>query len=546
MNETILLKPASPAPAVGVSPKSERLSTECLEQAGRRLRLFSAIVAGIVFFVLLQDHVLVYVVGWGAPHEFERLRLIQAGLVLLSLGVWVLGRSGWLRPRSLLYVGLVYEVVGAFLVALQSWVNGTLVQDQLLVISWLCVWIVMFPLIVPMTPGKNIVASFASATTAPLLLLCCLAMGHPAPPAQKLVASFLPNYMSAAMAIVPAYLIYKLNTSVSAGEKKIREMGSYQLVKLLGKGGMGEVWQAEHRMIARPAAIKIVHPNALEEGTPEDRASLLRRFEQEARATAALHSPHTVSLYDFGTTEDGTFYYAMELLVGLDLDSLVARFGPVPPARAAFILRQICDSLAEAHHSGMIHRDIKPANIYLCRLGLEHDFVKVLDFGLVAKAKGCQREKAAQITAANSIVGTPHYMSPEMAEGNMEIDGRADIYAVGCVGYWLLTGALVFDEDTPMKILLSHIRKPPMRPSERLGREIPRQLEDLVLQCLEKDPRNRPLNALGLSRSLHACPLPDRWTEYDAREWWKQNLSDMAAKNVETASVPTTVLKAHA
>src|SRR6185436_8038121 len=201
---------------------------------------------------------------------------------------------------------------------------------------------------------------------------------------------------------------------------------------------------------------------------------------------AALSSPHTIQLFDFGATNDGTFYYVMELLIGRDLESLIREFGPMPADRAVFLLRQVCHSLADAHARGLIHRDIKPANIYVCRNGLEYDFVKVLDFGLV-KFKG---PDAVRLTAehAGQTSGTPAYMAPEIILGEADVDRRADVYALGCVAYFLLTGQLVFEADSPMKMLMQHMHARPVPPSQRSELPIPRELDELVLACLEKDP----------------------------------------------------------
>jgi serine/threonine-protein kinase len=538
----MLLRPGSSG--AGTTP---RVSTEYERTVAQRLGIFAAVIAGVVSTVFVVLFVLIETLGWKTPPHADEAHVVQGALVALSLGVFAVSRSRRLSPGTVVLVGLVYEVAGAFLVALQSWLIGALIQDHLLNISWLCVWIVMFPLLVPATPRSNIVASFASATMAPLCFLFRVVSGkEPHPGAQKLFVSFFPNYMAAAMAIVPAVLLHRLGHSLHAAEKRLKELGSYQLVEMLGRGGMGEVWRAEHRMLAREAAVKIVH---LEDETAEAREHMLRRFEVEARATASLHSPHTVSLYDFGISSEGTFYYVMELLYGLDLESLVSRFGPVPPARAVHIMKQACASLAEAHAAGMVHRDIKPANIYLCRLGLEHDWVKILDFGLVASAKGCtsctKDGSKGRLTAANTIVGTPSFMAPEMAEGRPDIDGRADIYALGCVAYWLLTGTLVFDgpDKTPMKILMDHVGTPPEPPSKRLGRPLPAALEAVLLRCLEKDPRNRPPSASELARQLDACALEDAWDAERAHGWWKENLADLAAPVVDAHALSSTVTR---
>ncbi len=252
----------------------------------------------------------------------------------------------------------------------------------------------------------------------------------------------------------------------------------------------------------------------------------MRRFEREARATAALSSPHTIQLFDYGLTDDGTFYYVMELLTGRDLETLVREFGPLPAERAMFLLRQVCHSLADAHARGLVHRDIKPANIYVCRMGLDYDFAKVLDFGLV-KFKGGGAAGDSLLTAEQHTSGTPAYMAPEVILGDTDVDRRADVYALGCVAYYLLTGQLVFEADTPMKMLMHHVQSRPVPPSQRTELRIPRELDELVLSCLEKDPNKRPQNAEELFRLACGCTSCETWSQEAASLWWQTHLPDL-------------------
>jgi hypothetical protein len=298
-------------------------------------------------------------------------------------------------------------------------------------------------------------------------------------------------------------------------------LGQYQLVEKLGSGGMGEVWRAKHRMLARPAAIKLIRPEVLgmEDRSMADLA--LRRFEREAQATAALTSPHSVMIYDFGISDEGTFYYVMELLDGLDLDSLVVRFGPTPASRALRFLEQACSSLSDAHHQGLIHRDIKPANLFTCRMGQRFDFIKVLDFGLV-KTEG-PTDGEGQLTQVGVTTGTPAFMAPEQALGQA-VDARTDVYALGCVGYWLLTGQLVFDSNNPTAMVLDHVKSSPTLPSQRIEGGVPEDLEAVIMACLEKDPDRRPGSAQELSDQLEGCGDWGAWTNDQAEHWWKMKL----------------------
>lgn len=303
-----------------------------------------------------------------------------------------------------------------------------------------------------------------------------------------------------------------------------RKYGSYVLVDPLGKGGMGQVWRARHEMLGRVAAVKLIRWEML--GADEERArQFLRRFEREARATSRLRSPHTVAVYDYGVAADGTFYYAMELLEGLNLEELVRRHGPVPPERAVHFLAQACDSLAEAHAQGLIHRDVKPANLYACRLGLQHDFIKVLDFGLVKPIPGSGLLETS-LTIDGTALGSPAFMPPEVAEGKRTIDARADLYALGCVAYWLLTGQYVFDGDSPLHVIARHLTAAPPPPSSRTTAPIPPALESLVLECLGKDPAGRPAGARELLQRLRGLDLGAAWTPERAEAWWAEHEPD--------------------
>jgi serine/threonine-protein kinase len=276
-------------------------------------------------------------------------------------------------------------------------------------------------------------------------------------------------------------------------------------------------------MLARPAAIKLMRPSLIGAERTGMSGELQRRFEREAQATARLRSPHTVELFDFGVAADGSFYYAMELLDGIDANTLVKQYGPLPPERAVYLLRQVCHSLSEADSCGLVHRDIKPANIFLCLYGEEHDFVKVLDFGLV-KALEDGADRGRDLSREHSVHGTPAFMAPEQAMGSAQVDGRADIYATGCVAYWLLTGKLVFTADTPMALLMHHVQRPPTPPSTRTELPIPVALDSLIIECLAKDPADRPQSAKELSRRLDAAlDGTSLWTEDRARQWWTQH-----------------------
>jgi len=284
---------------------------------------------------------------------------------------------------------------------------------------------------------------------------------------------------------------------------------------------MGEVWRADHRLLARPAAIKLIKPEMIGGGDPVAAHDFMRSFEREAQITAGLRSTHTVVLYDFGMTADGAFYYVMELLDGRDLHTLVKDFGPLDPARVANLLEQVCDSLAEAHEKGLVHRDIKPANIQVCRMGTRYDFVKVLDFGL-ARAHTRRGASSPERESAITVIGTPSYVAPETATGDA-VDARADLYSLGCVAYWLLTGRPVFDASTSAELVLMHVEREVEPVSARAEQQIPPELEAIVLSCLEKNPDDRPQSAEDLARRLSETGLAEQWTQRRARDWWQTN-----------------------
>jgi len=315
--------------------------------------------------------------------------------------------------------------------------------------------------------------------------------------------------------VLVSHIVRRLGQQVS----RAREMGSYRIGELLGKGGMGEVYRATHLMLARPAAIKLIRSDMLGESLRE-RESLVQRFEREARETAALRSTHTIGVYDFGLTEDGDFYYVMELLEGMSLEQMVREFGPVEPARTVYLLRQVCHSLGEAHARGLVHRDVKPANIFACRLGPDHDFIKVLDFGLVK-----HRTDETTLTLEDAIVGTPGYMAPEIALGLSDADGRADLYSLGCVAHFLLTGQPVFSADTPLAQVLAHVHHAPVPPSARSEFEISAEFDELILKCLAKDPTARFSSAAEVSERLSAAVSTDLWTPHAARTWWERHMA---------------------
>jgi serine/threonine protein kinase len=446
------------------------------------------------------------------------LRIGLVGLsVVAALALHLAISRRKLSPARALDLGTVFEVANGLVLSVLF--HAASLTPGVEVHGWspVAVWIFIYPLIVPTAPRRVVLASVSTALMEPLGVWANILAGAANPGLLALIQQFAPTLMACALAPVAADICYGLTMEV----KRAREMGAYRLIERLGHGGMGEVWRAQHRMLARPAAIKLIRPRSL--GSDRSYAlELAKRFEREAQATAALRSPHTIVVYDYGVAADGTFHYVMELLDGYSLQALVARFGPLPPERAVHMLMQACHSLAEAHAAGMVHRDIKPANLFVCRLGLEVDFVKVLDFGLV-KTQWPRMHGAEDLTKEGAFTGTPAFMPPEVAVGKEPIDGRADIYALGCVAYWLLTGKKVFEGGNAMQMVIDHVRTRPTPVSHRTDQPIPAGLERLVMRCLEKEPAARPANARQLARDLAAIGLAEAWTEERARRWWLEH-----------------------
>jgi serine/threonine protein kinase len=295
--------------------------------------------------------------------------------------------------------------------------------------------------------------------------------------------------------------------------EEAQQLGQYSLEERVGEGGMGEVYRASHLLLRRPTAVKLLRSDHV------DGPSIVR-FEREVQLTSRLTHPNTSAIYDYGRTPEGRFYYAMEYLDGVNLEQLIHVTGALPPARVIHILRQVCASLAEAHRSGLIHRDIKPANVVLCERGGIQDFVKVVDFGLV---KDIVAETDPNVSSANTITGTPLYLSPEAIRAPETVDGRSDLYAVGALGYYLLTGTPLFQSANVMEICNHQMNTAPQSPSERIGKAQPHDLEAVILQCLEKNPATRPQDAEAVCEALAACEDAKHWSTAEAAKWWSAN-----------------------
>jgi hypothetical protein len=457
-------------------------------------------------------------------HWVPALASIVGGLVVAGLA-----GSSRLSWQAKMHLGLVFEVLGSYGIALSMYVGAERFADtpivfQALSPSWVAIWMLVYSIVVPAPPGRALVALLVSATAPAVTLAMSLeraGLSHVLPPGTFFLIHVFPYFI----VVLLAYACARIMVTLGADVSRARELGSYRLIERLGSGGMGEVWRASHQLLAREAAIKFIRPESIRGTSAGESDALLRRFELEAQATASLTSEHTVELYDFGISNDGAFYSVMELLEGLDLERLVRRFDALPPARVVHLLVQVCESLEEAHRHGLVHRDVKPANIHVGRSGVRHDFVKVLDFGLVSHRRPVSPAATSELrlTLPEHVLGTPASMAPEVALGHA-IDGRSDLYGLGCVAFWLLTGRQVFEGSSALEVVSKHVHVAPDPPSRHAPGALPPELDALVLRCLEKSPERRPPTAREVGRLLRAVPLRDTWSEESAEAWWREHV----------------------
>lgn len=510
---------------IGIAGKSTlglglttELPDDLLEAAVKRIQRVAMLIGVLAGSSVIGNTILFYFFDALAPLPATAVVVRLIGVLDAALMVAV-ARSPRISRKLTCDIGLSFEIWAAYVISSTELIMLIEVGITPGTISSVVIWMMLFRLVIPATPIKAAVTSLLSAAMIiPAVYTAEMATKTTLPPAAAW-GQVATATLAAMLAILASRWVYKMGTAVHAA----RQMGAYKLERRLGAGGMGEVWEASHRMLKRPAAIKLIRPERIGPSDTAGAQATLHRFEQEAQVTATLSSPHTVQLYDFGVTSDGAFYYVMELLQGLDLETLIEHHGPIPAERAVHFLKQACHSLADAHEVGLTHRDIKPANIFVCRLGREYDWVKVLDFGLVKLADEVQSD-ALKLTQEGLAAGTPAYMAPELSGvGGAEVGPRTDLYMLGCVGYWLLTGALVFDGQSAIEMISAHIHSTPVRPSARTEIPIPPALDDLIIKCLAKKPEDRPQSALELLNSLEQLENRDAWTQVRAQRWWQRH-----------------------
>jgi hypothetical protein len=432
--------------------------------------------------------------------------------VAISVLLFLAARSERFRPQSVTDLGCAYLLLLSLLLGFVRHSQISSPSELARHVAPAVIPILAFGALIPAAQAKSLAVLLGAAAMDPLAMFMMRTQNRYS--ASELVLLLASPVCAAIVAHSIARVVHRLNARVV----KAREVGSYRLVERLGEGGMAEVWRADHRMLARPAAIKLIRPKVLIRNGPREAERLLRLFTREVQTTASLSSPHTIQVYDFGVTREGAFYYVMELLDGIDLQTLVERYGPQSSERVVYLLIQACHSLREAHERNFVHRDVKPANIFVCSLGGEHDFVKVLDFGLVLD----RQPTAEELEDDRHFIGTPAVMAPEMLRFGSPVDARADIYALGCVAYWLLTGVRVFEATTLHDMLVMHAHQKPAPPSRRIGRPVHEALEAVVMACLDKNPNRRPQTARELQEILESLKFDDPWNERRAADWWHE------------------------
>jgi len=439
--------------------------------------------------------------------------LLHGATLVVSLAAWQLCRRGPALSTGLLEtidaaaVALVLVGFAAQALMVPPAFAGEVAHSLVLIFTNM---VILRAVVVPSTAART---TGVSALAAVPIAVAFLRL--PLPPGLDPVVSWNDRFWSGlwtACAVVVAALVSHVIYGLRREIQKARHLGQYTLEEKLGEGGMGSVCRARHAMLRRPTAIKLLPPERSSEAA-------LVRFEREVQLTASLSHPNTVSIFDYGRTPDGIFYYAMEYLDGMDLDALVREDGPQPPARVAQVLQQVASALVEAHGIGLIHRDIKPENVILCERGGIPDVAKVVDFGLVL---ALEPASGARLTQDNVVQGTPLYLSPEAIRAPDAVDARSDLYGLGAVGYYLVTGTHVFGGATTVEVCSHHLHSLPVPPSERLGRPVPAGLERLILACLEKDPERRPGSAAELRDALQDLDDVGRWGEREARAWWER------------------------
>ena len=502
-----------PTPATVGSTFEAELRTAMWRRARAALAVgtaISALMNVLVRYVLQRPEPL------DTPYSFLIPNVYLAYIAIFGLGLALVWRDWWSARTVALIVLAVWIASGALDVALTAVLYP---EEQVFygaaLFLFLAAALLPWPLGFQVTLGLVFTLLFPVAAAVAASVVPEVSAFWEAQTETSLGQVILDQAIGVGvLAAVSVYItrtLYTMRRQLHAASR----LGNYVIEGELGKGGMGKVYRAQHAMIRRPTAVKVMEAQAAR--SPE----ALARFEREVQLSATLSHPNTISIYDFGRSEDATFYYVMEYLDGVDLQRLVEKYGPLSAERTAYILKQVCGSLAEAHSRGIIHRDLKPSNIFLTERGGLHDFVKVLDFGLAKQMRSDPDD--VKLTQVGSVFGTPLFMAPETAAEH-EVDHRADQYSIGCVAYWMLTGRPPFEGTSPYDVIAKHLKVEPRPPSEVSELFITKALDDILLKCLAKSAGDRFPDMHGLANALERLDFDEPWSDDRAREWWSLHM----------------------
>jgi serine/threonine-protein kinase len=493
-------------------PVRAELPRELSRESRGRVRV-AALIGVLAYTVFLAF----WPLRLGGATPLERTLALANDLVGLGLCAALGLVASWraVPDRAVFAIALDVEVIVCVVVSVAAPWAAFVRTGHVFSLTWVVPVIILFPLVVPTPPRTTLVVSIVCALTMPVGIALLAARGLIVVAARDVISAGVSGAVAVVIAMIAARAVYGAARQRAAAES----VGSYDLIERLGQGGMGEVWRARHAFLARDAAVKLILPEQLQ-GRTEAREEVVKRFTHEAQVTAGLHSPHTVELFDFGVAADGRLFYAMELLDGLNAEHFVYRFGAVEPRRVVHWLTQVCHSLGEAHAHGVVHRDLKPANLFLCRFGRDVDFVKVLDFGL---ARPVSETAEQRLTSPGVRLGSPGWMAPEQVFG-LPTDARTDVYALGCIAWWLLAGRKPFEADSSGELMRLHASVPRPVFAEQCPQPVSSRLAALVSGCLAKDPSDRPADADRLAAALDDCLDGERWTASEAQDWWREHL----------------------
>jgi serine/threonine-protein kinase len=494
-------------------PKRELAASPHLTGETYALLRYRLRAAAAILLVGFGAFYIKHVVGVFAGEPLDIALLIAHTLVVLVLGfslVPVCRKCPKTTPKLRGAELIIFGLPAAFFMLLQHSVILESATSRLA--GPMPFWILLIFTYATFIPNnwRRAALVIGAMALAPIALVIGMVLVYPEVRAAMTPMMFVQYALTMGVAAVAAVVGTHLINALRREAFEAKQLGQYRLIAPLGAGGMGEVYLAEHRMLKRPCAVKLIR--AEQAGDPQ----VLARFEREVQNTARLSHWNTIEIYDYGRTEEGMFYYVMEFLPGLSLETLLERHGPLPAERVVHFLRQTCHGLREAHAIGLIHRDIKPGNIFAAQRGGLYDVVKLLDFGLV---KPLADVNSTRLTADGTISGTPLFMSPEQARSLDAIDARSDIYSLGAVAYMLLTGRPPFDGNSALDVMIAHARDE-VAPPSKYQPDLPADLEAVILQCLAKNPADRFQSAESMEHALGECASADLWTQTDAERWW--------------------------